>query len=268
LEAVEYVNQTPKKDDLETLYGLGKPSLIMHVEFRDKKKPAQVLRVGKARSGKGGYFAQLADAPETTAPVFAINTEIHNQLARDSLSYRPLTLWQLLPEEIDSLRVRKAGQKEYVLTRSDNDWKISGPFEANALGDTVRKMITELSSPKVESYTAHEAKDLAAYGLDKPALTVNIKSVLAKYDKEHTLLIGKPAEAASTRYAKLAKEAAIFTVSDTLVRAADRAALDLLDTKLLNLDAAKLERMRSKSGDTSLTLEKKDEAWRVTESPA
>ncbi|HEY7423405.1 MAG TPA: DUF4340 domain-containing protein [Gemmataceae bacterium] len=268
LEAVEYVNQTPKKDDLETLYGLGKPSLIVGVEFKDKKKPPQVLRVGKSRGGKGGYFAQLADAPETTSPVFAINTEIHNQLARDSLSYRPLTLWQLLPEEIVSLRVHKAGQKEYVLTRSDNDWKISGPFEANALGDTVRKMITELGSPKVESYTAHEAKDLASYGLDKPALTVNIKVVLEKYDKEHTLLIGKPAEAASTRYAKLANEEAIFTVGDTLVRAADRAALDLLDTKLLNLDPAKLERMRSGSGDTSLTLEKKGDAWRVTESPA
>ena len=58
---------------------------------------------------------------------------------RDALSYRPQTLWQLLPEEIVSLHVSKAGQKEYTLTRSENDWKISGPFEANALGDAVRR---------------------------------------------------------------------------------------------------------------------------------
>jgi hypothetical protein len=265
LEAVEYVNQTPMKDDLEAQYGLGKPSLIVRVEFSDKKKPAQTLLVGKSRGGKGGYFGQLADAPEATAPVFAINTEIHNQLARDALSYRPLTLWQVLPEEIASLRIHKAGQKDYSLTHSADAWKISGPFEANALTDTLKTMTDALGSPKAESYKAHEAKDLTEYGLDKPALSVTLKT---KDGKEHTLLIGKTAEESSARYAKLAKDAAIFQVGDAVVRAADRAALDLLDTALLRIDPSQLQRMHTKSGDTALTLEKKGNAWRVTESPA
>jgi hypothetical protein len=275
LEAAEFVSQEPTKDELEAQYGLGKPALTVRIEFTDKKKPAQVLHIGKERTGKGGYFARLADG----GPVFAINAELHKQLARDSLSYRPQTLWQLLPEEIASLRVHKAGQKEYVLTHSDNDWKISGPFEANALTDAVRKMTAELVSPKVESYTAHEVKDLAQYGLDKPALTIAIKTVLSKDDKEYTLLIGKPAPSISppvpggdkgggSRYAKRANDSAIFTVGDALVRAADRAAVDLLDTKLLHLDSAKVERLRSQASDKGLTLEKKGDAWRVTESPA
>ncbi|MGH7222594.1 MAG: DUF4340 domain-containing protein, partial [Gemmataceae bacterium] len=264
LEATEFVSQEPKKNELEALYGLGKPPLTVRIAFADKKKPAQVLHVGKARGGKGGYFARLADG----GPVFAINEELHKQLARDSLSYRPQTLWQMLPEEIVSLRLHKAGQKEYVLTRSDNDWKISGPFEANALTDAVRKMTAELGTPKVESYTTHEAKDLAQYGLDKPALTVTIKTVLSKDDKEYSLLIGKPAKESGSRYAKRANETAIFTVGDALVRAADRAAIDLLDTRLLHLDSAKVERLRSQIGDKSLTLEKKGDAWRVTQSPA
>jgi hypothetical protein len=265
LEAAEFVNQEPKQDELEARYGLGKPPLTARIEFSDKKKPAQVLHVGKARGGKEGYFARLAEG----GPVFAINEELYKQLARDSLSYRPQTLWQLLPEEIESLRVHKAGQKEYTLTRSDKDWKISGPFEANALADAVQKMTSELSSPKVESYTAHEAKDLAQYGLDKPALTVAIKTVLGKDDKENALLIGKPvAKEGGPRYAKRANETAIFTIGEALVRAADRAAVDLLDTKLLHLDSAKVERLRSQVGDKSLTLEKKGEGWQVAESPA
>jgi hypothetical protein len=265
LEAAEFVTQEPKKDELEAQYGLGKPPLTVRIEFTDKNKPAQVLHVGKERGGKGGYFARVAEG----GPVFAINAELHKQLVRDSLSYRPQKLWQMIPEEIESLSVRKAGQKEYVLTRSDTNWKISGPFEANAQGDAVQKMTTELAAPRVESYTAHEAKDLDKYGLDKPALSINIKAVLSKDAKEHTLLIGKSTgEGSATHYAKRGNDSAIFTVGDALVRAADRAAFDLLDTQLLHLDSAKVDRVRSQAGDKSLTLEKKENAWQVTQSPA
>jgi hypothetical protein len=265
LEASEFVSEAPKQDELEAKYGLSKPPMTVRVEFADQKKPARVLQVGKTRGGKGGgYFARLADG----GPVFAINEELHKELARDALSYRPQTLWQMLPEEIVSLHVHKAGHKDYVLTRSDKDWKISGPFEANALTEAAQKMTTELGSPKVENYTAHEAKDLAQYGLDKPALTIRIKTVLDKDDKEHSLLLGKPAGEGGSRYAKRANETAIFTVGETLARAVDRAAVDLLDTRLLHLDSAKVERLHSQAGDKSLTLEKKGEAWRVTESPA
>jgi hypothetical protein len=272
LEASEFVAGEPKKDELESQYGLGKPPLTVRIEFTDKKKQPLVLNVGKERGGKGGYFARLADG----GPVFAINDELHKQLARDSLGYRPQTLWQIIPEEIESVRVQKAGQKEYVLTRSGNDWKISGPFEANALGETVQKMTTELSAPKVESYKAHEAKDLAEYGLDKPALTLNIKATLDKSGKEHTLLIGKSAgEGSAARYAKRANSPAIFTMGDALVRAADRAAVDLLDTRLLNLDSTKVVRVRKQVGDRWWTLGRspaeggnKKDGWQVTESPA
>ncbi len=266
LEVVEYVNQTPKKSDLETQYGLGKPSLTVKVEFRDKKKPPQVLHIGKARGRKAGYFAQVADTPGELSPVFAVSSEMHNELVRDALSYRPLTLWQVQPEEIVSLRIHKAGQKAYSLTRSAGAWKIAGPFEANALVESVRRITAELGAPKVESYKVHEAKDLATYGLDKPDLTLTLTT---KDKKEHTLLIGKPtAEEGGSRFGKLAKEPAIFQVGDALVRAADHGALDLLDTTLLNLDPARLERVRAKSADSVMTLEKKGDAWRVTASPA
>jgi len=263
LEAAEFVTEEPKQDELEKQYGLGKPPLTVRIEFTDKNKPAKTVQIGKARGGKGGYFAHMADG----GPIFAINDDLHKQLMRDSLSYRPQTLWQLLPEEIETLRVHKAGQKEYMLTRSEKSWKISGPFEANALGENVQKMTAELTTPKVESYTTHEAKDLAEYGLDKPALTIRIKPVLNKDEKEHTLLIGKATKEGGSHYAKRGNDAAIFTVSDTLVRAADHVALDLLDTKLLNLDAAKVDRLHSQAGDKALTLEKKGDAWQVTESP-
>jgi hypothetical protein len=261
LEASEFVNQKPTKDELDSQYGLAKSPLTVRVEFADKKKPAQVLHVGKASAGKGGYFARVADE----GPVFTINAELHERLASDSLSYRPQMLWQIQPEDVASLRIHKAGQTEYTLTHSGTIWKLSGPFETKALAESALKMAAELGTAKVENYKAHEAKSLAEYGLDKPALTVG---VAAKDGKEHTLLIGKPSAEGATHYAKRSDDPAVFTVGATLVHAADRPALDLIDTRLLNVDAAKVERLHSQSGDKSLTLEKKADVWRATESPA
>jgi hypothetical protein len=261
LEATEFVDQTPKKDELEARYGLGKPPLTVRVEFTDKKKPADVLNIGKERSGKGDYFARVGDS----GPVFILNAELHTQLARNALSYLPQNLWQIPPEDIAALRIHKTGQPEYTLTHSGETWKIGGPFTAEAQTEVVQKLAADLGSPKVESYQAFQAKDLAEYGLDKPALTVGVQ---AKDGKSHTLLIGKAtAKEATTHYAKRGDDPAIFIVGETLVRAAIRPALALLDTRLLHLEAAQVQRVRSQAGDKSLTLEKKAEGWRVVESP-
>ena len=81
-------------------------------------------------------------------------------------------------------------------------------------------------------------------------------------------MIGKAVKEGGARYAKRASDPAIFSVGDALVRAADRMALDLLDTKLLQLDPGQVERLHAQAGDKSLTLEKKGTSWSVTESPA
>lgn len=262
LEATEFVNSSPKQDELEAQYGLGKPPLTVRIAFADKKKAAEVLHIGKERMDKGGYFARLGDS----GPVFALNAELHTQLARDALSYLPQNLWQIPAETIAALRFHKEGQPEYTLTHSGESWKINGPFTAEAQTEAVQKITAELAAPKVESYKAFEAKNLADYGLDKPASTVAVRG---QDGKEHTLQIGKATEkGAATRFAKRGDNPAIFIIGNALVRAADRSALDLLDTRLWHLNSSQVQRFRSQVGDKSLTLEKTGNGWRVSASPA
>ncbi len=269
LEAADFVDEAPKKDDLEAQYGLGKSALTVRIAFADKNKPARALRVGKRRD-KGGYFALSSD----TGPVFAIGDELYKELTRDSLAYLPQNLWQMLPEEIASLRIQKAGQPAYTLTRSGDAWNIAGPFAAKAQAETVQKTVAELSSSKIESYKALEAKNLAEYGLDKPELTLTLQAnrqnkLPGEGNKEYTLLIGKATgKDTASHYAKRGDNPAVFTIGDALVRAADRSVLDLLDTRLLNLDARQVDRLRSQIGDKVFALEKKNNVWRATESPA
>src|SRR5207253_521001 len=147
----------------------------------------RMLRLGKARGAKPGFFGKMADG----APVFAVDDGVQKLLDRDSLAYLPAELWQVLPEDIASIRIKKEGQDEYTLKRDGDKWQITGPFDAPALEALVAPLLRELAASQCESHKAHEAKDYGVYGLEKPALTVALQT---KSGAAHTLLIGKPVD--------------------------------------------------------------------------
>src|SRR5262249_51746881 len=128
LEAVEYVTENAKPEDLDTAYGLAKPALTVKLTFTDAKKPAQTLLVGKQRPGKDEFFAKLDGSPG----VFVLKKDVQNQLEQDSLAYRPLDVWKLAGDDVAEVRVRK-GEQEYRLKRDGQNWKVVSPFEAVAV---------------------------------------------------------------------------------------------------------------------------------------
>jgi hypothetical protein len=268
LDAVEYVTEAAGPDKLETLYGLGKPTLSVQLAFTDAKKPAQTLLIGKQRDSKPEYFAKLASAP----PVFVIKKEIHDALEQDSLAYRPLQLWQFPANDVKELRIRKE-EPEYQLKRDAQLWKISGPFEATALTDLARPMADELANLRCERYVAHDAKEPATYGLDNPYLRLTLpmtqKPGSKEEAKEEVLLIGKPVNPdAKARFAKLADKPAVFVLGEKTLTAVDHGALDLLDRNLLVLSPSTIDRIQSKGAAGPWTLERKGDDWHVTQAPA
>jgi hypothetical protein len=284
LEAVEYVSEAAKPDELAQDYGLSQPALTAQISFTDANKPAQTLLIGKQRPDKQEYFAKLASAPG----VFVVKKSVRDTLDQDSLALRPAEVWQIGQDDIAEVRVRKEGP-EYRLKREGQTWKITGPFEATAMTDMARPMAEELSNLRCERYAAHVAKDLGTYGLDKPYLRVTVqeaekekpkiggettkdegdKAAAKNPPKERVLLIGKPTDKdAKSRFAKLGDAEAVFVVGAKTVAALDHSALDWLDRKLLSLDSTKVERVRSSGAEGTLTLQREKDEWQVVEAPA
>jgi hypothetical protein len=271
LEVVEFLNDNPKPEELDGQYGLAKPALTATLAFNDAaKKPPQTLQIGKQRAGKPEFFAKLASAPS----VFVVKGEVRDAVDQSSLTYRPLQLWQLAPDDIAAMRIQKAGQEEYRVARNGTEWSVSGPFDASVPSLSLRPLTDELAAVRAERYEAHAAKDLAPYGLDKPylklALTTTTNDNAGKPAvKERTLLLGKPtADEAATRFGKLADSDAVFVVGGKLLATADHDALDLLDRKLLAVDPTSIDRIRTSGASGGFVLQKKDADWRVIDSPA
>lgn len=281
LEAVEFVKTDPTPEELAKEYGLKEPALMAKVTFTDAKKAPVTVALGKQRPGKQEFYARAGADPA----VFAVKKETQETLARDSLSYRPLQLWQLPADEVAEVRVAKGGP-EYRLRRDNGSWKLTGPFEAPVAPAEASKLAEGLADLRAEKYVAHAAKDLAKYGLEKPYLRVTVvpevrkeadprekqdaKGAAKKGPTTHVILVGDPTEAgAKSRYAKLGDNDAVFVLAEKTIAPADRAALDLLDRTLLTLDHDAIQRVQASGAKGPVfTLERAKGEWQLLGSPA
>lgn len=259
LEAVDFVAENAKEEDLEKLYGLGKATLSARLSFTDEKKPSHTLLIGKKREGKQEYFARL-DA----GPVIAVRGGLHDDLDRDALAYRIQELWKHAASDVAAVTIHKDGQKLH-LKKDGLAYKITEPFEATATPFDAEDLFQDVSQMKVVKFVTASPKDLAEYGLDKPALKLVVQ-VEKPTAQSHTILVGKEADGKS-RYAKLEGSDAVFTLGAKEVSAFDRTPFDLLDKTVLIVEPAALVRVRG-GGATPFTLSRKDNAWQVSDSPA
>src|SRR5262249_12595546 len=170
LEAVEYVKDSVKPEDLEPQYGLGKPAVSVTVNFHDPKKPARTLLIGKERPNHQEYFAKLADGDS----VFAVRKDIRDTLDKAALAYLPLQFPSLAAADVAEVRVQQQGGEEYRLVRQKSVWKIATLENAAAVASLVQPMVDELTNLRAERYEAYGSKDGEKYGLDKPQLRLTV----------------------------------------------------------------------------------------------
>jgi len=256
LGAIAFVSDTPTDEELAR-FGLAKPAVSATLTFSTEGKQPRTLQIGAQKPGANEFYAKMSDAPA----VFLIPKIVVDDLDRDSLAYRPLQIWQLQPGDVTSLRIDKQAQPAYKLERDAGKWKLTGPFDATVSSAQVDPLLGSFVNLKAERFEAHQLKDLPTYGLDKPflALTVNEGA------KVRTLLIGKPTEKdATTRFAKLAEEDAVFVIGTALPRAFEEGALGLLDRNLLTIPGTSISRVSSKGPEGAMTIERlKDSKWQV-----
>lgn len=269
LEAVEYVDDAPKPDDLDKKYGLAKPRFVVDLGFTGPGgKPAK-LEIGAARDGKPEAFARLNGG----GSVFAVPNAVVDQLAAGSLGLLPLQLWSVPSDKVTAVEVRRgedAKNEAYRLTKAGPDWKLSGPFDAAASFTEVQPLIAAVATGRAEKYFAHAAPDPAKYGFDKPTLRLTVTVTESTPGAAgqpptdtpvtRTLVVGKPTDdIAPNRFARLdGPNAAVFAVPDTLLTAADKPALSWLDRTLYAIDPEKVAKIQitGPSPDAAVTLTK------------
>jgi hypothetical protein len=246
LEAVEYVNDVPKPDDLAK-YGLDKPRLVVNLGFTGgTAKPAKI-EIGAVREGKAEAFARL----NGVGSVFAVPNAPIESLEKGAVALIPLQLWQATSDKVTAIEIRRSPEhanETYKLVPEGANWKLSGPFDAPAGLVGVQGLLAAVANVKADRCEALAA-DPAKHGFDTPALKLGVSIKETKDGKEtvqsKSLVIGKPAEGGAGRYAMLdgVGGGAVYVVPDVLLKDTDKPALDLIDRQLLTLDPMRITRI-------------------------
>ena len=204
IEMTRVIDENPA--DLKD-YGLVTPRIAIEFKAAGDKEPRRLLIGDKSPTG-ADLFAKRNDEKK----VFLVPGFQETTFNKSTFDLRDKIVLKLERDKIDGVEV-KAGDKTVQLAKDKEEWKLTQPVQVRADYAAVEGLIGKLQTAAMKSIAADSATpaDLKKYGLDKPAVTVDVELGSARA----TLLIGGKAEE-NTVYARDASKPAIVTVDSML----------------------------------------------------
>ena len=199
IERSRIVDENPA--DLKE-YGLAAPAIT--VEFKSSNSSGSLLLGDKTPSSSDIYAKTGADKKVFLVPAFQ-----ETSFNKKPFDLRDKKILKFDRDKADSL-VFVRGKDSIEMARKGTDWSITKPAPARSDYSAIEGLLTRLSTSNMTKMIDADGKDLAKYGLDKPALTMTIGAGSSKT----VLEVGKT-EGENT-YVKDGSRPMVFTVDTTL----------------------------------------------------
>lgn len=142
-------------------------------------------------------------------------------------SQSDLTIDTIAAEQVDKVTVQRKGEKGWSLKQEKEDsWTITGMAGAPVNEETVSAILSNVNPVKASQQFEAEAGDLSAYGLDQPALTIQIQT---KDGKKYQYDIGSEVPKSDLGYyGKAASDNVVYCMDTAFVKAFDVPAIHLV----------------------------------------
>jgi hypothetical protein len=264
LRADKFAAYGPKIDWAN--FGLDKPGATITVQTatgvdKDKKVVEHTLTLGKD-AGDGKRYARL----DKQDAVIVLDAAMAKALDRTHLDYLDARVLKFDADAVNTI-LRAMPGSDLELAKQDDSWRLLKP-QARAADDlTVGDLLEKTFRLRGERVAAYPVKDLAPFGLDKPAAVVTLKLVdPTGAATEHVIKVGNPAvepgqKDSGQRYALVNKGDRVVVLSAALSKHLIAPALHFADRNLASfasVDQAVLER------DNRRAVFSKDNVWKMT----
>jgi hypothetical protein len=243
-------------------FGLADPPIV--VEYKAEGGASGTLKLGNKNATQGEIYA----LKNSDKRVFLVSSFQETSFNRTAFELRDKKILKFDRDKADSLVLAK-GNTSMELARSGTEWKVVKPVPSRSDYSAIEGFLTRLSSSNMSKMLEENPKDLAKYGLDKPAMTVTIGAGSAKT----VLEVGKT-EGDQT-YARDASRPIVFTVDTTLQTDLNKSFDDFRKKELFDFRPVYLAKLRavidSAGGSKTYDFEKvkpakpaDPETWKVT----
>jgi len=184
------------------------------------------------------------------------------EAAKPSTTSTSPTILSISEDQIKEVTLKKAGAETTDLRKGDDGkWSIVEPKPQRADQDSVKSLVSTLSSLNADKTVEDKASDLSPYGLTNPTLDV---TVVKKDGKTTDLLVGDDVPTGSGAYVKLANDPHVYTVYTYVKTGLNKTPDDLRDKRLLTFDQDKLTRVDLLANNESIEFGKNNQNdWQI-----
>ena len=152
----------------------------------------------------------------------------------------PPKIVEIPTDQVQQVEIVKGAETTTVKRGADGKWEIAVPKPFRADQDAASTLVGTFNSLASERLIEEKASDLAAFGLNRPSLTVN---VTRKDGKKTQLLLGDETPTSGGVFAKVEGDPRVFTLASFNKSSLDKSFKDLQDRRLLTFDSDKLTRV-------------------------
>jgi len=190
------------------------------------------------------------------------NKHPQNERASKISADTPPAILKLDQSAITSVQIKKKDTEALALTRaaSSGEWQITQPTQLRADQPAVLGMLSALSSLNSQRVVEDKATNLKTFGLDNPALEVDL---VEKDNKSQKLMLGDETLASNGVYAMLAGEPRVFTIASWEKSTIDKGLNDLRDKRLLPVSPDKISRIEIIRGGQSVEFGRNKDEWQI-----
>ncbi len=163
--------------------------------------------------------------------------------------------------KIEEIQIAASSGETTTLRKVDNAWRVTAPIAVPADQAEATGAASNLATADVQRVVDEQPKDIAAFGLAKPHITITFRAAGDKAPR--TLLLGDKNPTGSDLYAKLPDAPRVFLVSAYLEGTFDKGAFGFRDKRVLTFDREKIDRLDVAAGTAKTTVSRQADTWSV-----
>ncbi len=173
-------------------------------------------------------------------------------------------VYSLEADKVEEITLTFEGETS-LLRKSEAGWKMIEPTPTDADPPEAISIAQALANLELVRVVEENPKDLAQYGLEKPAIRVDFK---AQGNVNGSLKLGDKNATQGEMYAQKNDEKKVFLVSAFQETSFNRKPFDLRDKKILKFDRDKADTLTMARGTSSIELSRAGSEWKVVKPAA
>jgi len=241
-------------------FGLDKPELVARFRGRGDSQWRGLEFGGKNPTGAWAYV-RADEKPQ----VVLVSEGLRGALNKTALDLREKSLMAVDADQVTRLVVHRGPQA--LELQKGAEWEIVKPVKARADAWRVTELVRRVAEARAVRFSADPAVDLKPFGLDKPAVRLELWERDAASPQVLALAeaVGKP----DILYARREGSMTVAAVDKALLTDVPKDAWEIRDKSFFHYANKDVKRVRLAWGDKAVAVERTGEtAWKVVEPAA